>query len=269
MSDAFSVLGDPEAVRLPLLVHVPHGSLEVPPPWRQDIALSDDELRRELLAMTDHETATLFHQPPPTDGVVFVNRLSRLVFDPERFEDDAREPLSRLGMGAVYFRCQDGRPLRAATFSDDDREAVLAQLFRPYARALENTVDGLLQRFGRCLIIDGHSFPTRALPYEDPALARPQICLGFEDRHAPRALIAEIEALVRQRALSCSRNTPFAGSYVPLRHYGRDPRVTSLMIELRRDLYLDEQDGRRSDGFEPTRALVRAILELASRWLGA
>lgn len=35
-------------------------------------------------------------------------------------------------------------------------------------------------------------------------------------------------------------NTPYSGCYVPLRHYGRDERVTSVMIELRRDVYLTD-----------------------------
>jgi N-formylglutamate deformylase len=33
-------------------------------------------------------------------------------------------------------------------------------------------------------------------------------------------------------------NEPFAGSYIPLRHFGLDDRVQSVMVELRRDTYL-------------------------------
>ena len=36
-----------------------------------------------------------------------------------------------------------------------------------------------------------------------------------------------------------AENTPFAGAYVPLRHYdSQDSRVAAIMIELRRDTYL-------------------------------
>lgn len=36
-------------------------------------------------------------------------------------------------------------------------------------------------------------------------------------------------------------NEPFAGTYVPLAFYGTDARVTSIMIELRRDIYVGNE----------------------------
>jgi N-formylglutamate deformylase len=37
-----------------------------------------------------------------------------------------------------------------------------------------------------------------------------------------------------------SENTPYSGTYVPLRYYGTDDLVSSVMIELRRDTYLTD-----------------------------
>ena len=260
----FEVTSPAGGQRAPLLVHIPHSSLQVPPPWRDQIVLSDEELERELLVMTDRYTDELFSQPPATPGVIFCNRLSRLVFDPERFEDPQAEGMEDVGMGAVYVRTSDGRALRSKPFSDPEREHILARLFRPYARAIGDTVGGLLDSFGCCLILDCHSFPERPAPYEDAQLDRPDICLGSEDFHCPDELVARMEDLLEASGLRVAHNTPFAGSYVPLPYYRRDKRVASLMIEVNRKLYMDEQTGRRADSFERTAGVVRSLLELAA-----
>ena len=260
----YQVRSPATAVASPLLVHIPHSATAVPSPWRSDIILSASELERELLAMTDHFTDELFAPAALAQGgIAFVNNLSRLVFDPERFEDDSAEPMSRKGMGAVYTRTATGAPLRSASFSAADRETTLAELFRPYAAALEQQVADQLDCFDRCLIIDAHSFPARALPYEDEALDRPDICLGYDDYHGPASLIDALEQVATRAGWRVGRNTPFAGSYVPLAYSGRDRRVASVMIELNRGRYLDESQGGRAAGFEDTRELASQLVETA------
>jgi len=91
-------------------------------------------------------------------------RVSRLVCDPERFPNDKDEPMAAKGMGAVYTHTSDGRPLRPATFDQDERSDIMRRFFEPYAAAVERQVDLLLERFGRCLIIDAHSYPSQPLP---------------------------------------------------------------------------------------------------------
>jgi N-formylglutamate amidohydrolase len=52
-------------------------------------------------------------------------------------------------------------------------------------------------------------------------------------------------------------DTPFAGCYVPLKHYRRQPAVTALMVEIRRDTYMSEPGG------PPTENIDRLALALA------
>ena len=249
----------------PLLVHVPHSSTAVPKSYRSQIILPDDALDRELLAMTDRYTDELFAEHAlAAGGTAFVNQLSRLVFDPERFEDDSLEPMSEKGMGAVYTSTSDLRSLRAPDFPSSAREEILRDLFRPYAAAFEGEVTEQLRRFGRCLIIDAHSFPDAPLPYEDASLDRPDLCIGFDEFHAPDVLIDALERVGRDAGWTVGRNTPFAGSYVPLAYYGKDPRVSSVMLEINRNRYMDEATGERSEEFKETRDLVGRLVETAT-----
>ena len=53
---------------------------------------------------------------------------------------------------------------------------------------------------------------------------------------------------------------PFAGALVPLSFLGNDRRVHAVMIEVRRDLYMDEETGDRLAGFAGRAAAVQAAL---------
>lgn len=55
------------------------------------------------------------------------------------------------------------------------------------------------------------------------------------------------------------------GTFVPMRYLG-DARVSSVMIEIRRDTYLDESTARPHDGEPRIRSLV---IELARRLAAA
>lgn len=164
-------------------------------------------------------------------------------------------------MGAVYTRTSDGRALRSPGYSPRDRETVLREIFRPYAEAFERQVSACLRQFGRCLIIDAHSFPSRALPYEEASLERPDLCLGTDPFHTPAPLLEALEQMAREAGWRVAVNSPFAGSYVPTMFFGRDSRVVSVMIEVNRSRYLDERTAARADGYAETAALAGELVE--------
>ena len=79
------------------------------------------------------------------------------------------------------------------------------------------------------------------LPYElDERLPCPGVCIGTDVFHKPQALIELSRSALAGMSGGIDLDMPFAGTYVPTRHYRTDARVQSVMIEIRRDLYLDE-----------------------------
>lgn len=228
--------------RCPVLVHVPHASRLIPHEIRDDLILTDVELGAELDESTDTATdeiaaATLRHSRLRPTTVV--NTLSRLVIDPERFTD-AGEPANVFGRGAVYTRTCTGGPLRAEPYPRTTE--LIDTYFRPYAEAVTAAVDDRLHTCGRAVIIDLHSYPATASGFEDPSAARPALCIGTDPVHTPAWLTDTVRGAFASlpEIREIGENTPYAGSYVPLRHYGRDERVISVMIELRRDVYLTD-----------------------------
>jgi N-formylglutamate deformylase len=251
----------PGAARSPVILHVPHASTQVNADARPHIRLTDAALAQELALLTDAHTDTLAarataltaHKPS-----LFVNLMSRLMVDPERFPDD-REEMLAIGMGAVYTHTSHGERMRAEDPSHF--EYLLTSYYRPYAAAMTSTVDERLAATGRAVVIDVHSYPSRALPYELHAdRPRPAICLGTDPFHTPPGLLAA----AREAFAPCggiTENAPFAGCYVPLKHYGREPAVTAIMIEIRRDLYMVEPGGAPTAGLEAVAAALARLVD--------
>jgi N-formylglutamate amidohydrolase len=244
----------PGAPGSPVILHVPHASRALTPAARAGILLDDAELEAELDRMTDTCTDVIARRAAGSSAWLFINRYSRLVVDPERFPDD-REEMRAVGMGAVYTHTSLGDRLR----NDDPSLArtLLSGHFRPYAEAFTALVDDRLAATGRAVIVDVHSYPSRPLPYELHGDGpRPPVCIGTDPFHTPPALIeAATDAFG-----SVGLNSPFAGCYVPTKHYRSDPRVAAIMVEIRRDTYLVEPAGPPTGGLsEVSQSLARML----------
>jgi len=249
---------------VPLVVHVPHASRVVPPDIRADILLTDAELEVELERVTDHDVDVLFEPVIALNGVMLVNGYSRLVVDPERFRADEEEPAAAFGAGAVYSKTCDGALLRDPDRYPVLREELLQRYYDPHAAAVQACVRGMLTRFGGCLIIDAHSYPSAPLPWEqNPAGDRPQIDFGTDFFHTPTDLLDLLRSEARASGFSVALNSPFAGTYVPTAFHQRERRVKSVMIEVRRDVYRDCSEARRRETFD----LVARLLRKAHSWL--
>lgn len=161
-----------------------------------------------------------------------------------------------MGMGAVYTRTTHRERLRPGGF---DGRPLIERYFDPYARALTRAVEERLEAVGRAVIIDVHSYPTEPLPYElHGEGGRPPVCLGTDPFHTPAALLAAAEKAFAGFG-GTGLDSPFAGTYVPLRHYGKDARVEALMVEIRRDTYMTEPGGPAGPGLE---TLASSLAEL-------
>ena len=242
------------------LLHVPHNSSHIPADVRDQFIIDDEELETELTRMTDHHTLELFGAGVPDEQIVQTH-VSRLVADVERFEDDAHERMAERGMGAVYMSTSQLSPLRR-TLTPAEREALLNKYYRPHHLRLTQAVDSLLEQYGQAFVLDCHSFPSKSLPYEFDTVGqeRPDICLGTDSFHTPKVVTEAFASAFAEQGFSVAIDTPFAGSLVPLKHYQTDERVSSIMIEVNRTLYIDESTGLKNNDFQNVQLKLQQAL---------
>ena len=245
-----------------MILHIPHDSDFIPEEEKSRYLLTDAELAEEVCRMTDHCTYDLVWGFLPPEQVIRAG-VSRLVVDVERFIDDDREPMSNVGMGVIYEKTSDGRPLRRK-LSGGEKQYLLNKWYFPHHRKLTEAVDSTLELFGKALIIDVHSYPLVPLGYELSKEAhRPQICIGADEYHTSPLQAQTALNIFRDYGFETALNTPFSGTIVPAAHYRKDPRVSSIMIEIRRDLYMDEGTCKRGMNFsEMLGKLNRALKQL-------
>lgn len=231
--------------RIPVVVHVPHASTVFPKRMLEDgtVLNRDVDLRESVETIADRYVEVLVKRAFDKSGLkpyFFESTISRMFMDPERF-DGEDEIMNDVGMGVVYTKNHKGQDIYSVPPTDDQIAHRIQRLYKPYSSAFMDTVDHILHKHGRCLIVDAHSYASEALDYElysdEP---RTPLVLGYDSFHV-QEIMSPLSAL-RAKAYTSS-NSVFKGSYVPLKHLNTNSAVSSVMFEVRKDVYMDESAG--------------------------
>jgi N-formylglutamate amidohydrolase len=235
--------------RQALLVHIPHASAVLPEEHKAVFSLPEAELQRELDIMTDWHMDKLLQSD---ERVVFP--YSRLFCDVERYENDEKEPMSKLGMGFYYERTHDGKELRPATRAL--RFEVLREFYIPYHRKLFAKAREIIIENGFCVLLDCHSYDD-SVPWVVGKNC-PDICLGLNE---------EIPDLVTQAAMLCERyqysfavNEPFSGSIVPEDLHAK--WFLTVMLEVNKRVYIKDGHELMASEFQNLKEFAEELVQL-------
>ena len=134
-----------------VLFHIPHDSSRIPAWSKDQFVLSKPTFKKELILMRDSKTKALFS------------------FDKCQKKAVRQDLQAGCGCGEI---------------------TLLKSYYFTHHKAFYLAVKKILDKYGKCLIIDCHSFSSFVQDYELTKDAyRPQICLGTNDFHTPKALL--------------------------------------------------------------------------------
>jgi N-formylglutamate amidohydrolase len=239
-----------------LVLHIPHSSTEIP--LLDGYVSSHDEIQQEIIKLTDWYTDDLFDSQ--VDDKI-VTPFSRIFCDVERFADDELEIMSKVGMGVLYEKLDSDELLRKV--SPELREKILNDHYWKHHNSLTKIVEEQLNVNGECLIVDCHSFPsTPLLKAIDQNKNRPDFNIGTDSFHTPKNYIDASITYFENLGYSLGIDWPYSGSIVPLKYYQKEKKVSSIMLEINRKLYLNEPTNDKSKYYNKTKEIVRGFINL-------
>lgn len=267
----------PAGAEAPLLIDSPHSGRVYPDDFETVVP------HLVLRGAEDWMVDDLFAAAPLEGSTLLAARFPRAYIDPNRRLDDVDpalidgtwpEPLnpgpkSALGIGLFRHRTNDGGALLAGPLTVGRLNARIERCWRPYRRALEESLDRLHARHGAVWHIDVHSMKSvgTAITPDGPGAERPDMVIGdLEGRSCDPGFTAMVAETLRALGYSVSVNDPYKGAEI-IRNHGRPAENRhSLQIEMKRALYMDEATITANDGYEKLKADLRRLVAEVAAW---
>jgi N-formylglutamate amidohydrolase len=239
-----------------LILHIPHSSTIIP--ILDGYVSSYDKIQQEIIKLTDWYTDDLFDSD--VDNKI-VAPFSRVFCDVERFADDELEIMSKVGMGVLYEKLDSDELLRKVSL--ELREKILKEYYWKHHDSLTTKVKEQLKINGECLIVDCHSFPsTPLLKAINQNKNRPDFNIGTDSYHTPKKYIDASITYFENLGYTLGVDWPYSGSIVPMKYYQKEKRVSSIMLEINRKLYLNEPTNEKSIDYNKTKKVIQGYLNL-------
>jgi len=255
---------DPKREAVPIVASLPHSGMYVPP----EIERLFTQRHRQWLRNTDWFLPQLYSFLPDL-GVTMVEAThSRYVTDLNR--DPSGELFGSFARAVIAEATADGAPIYTELPDPSALTERVRAFHAPYHAILRRILAYTVERFGRALLLDLHSFMG---PIHN------DVCIGDRwGRSCSSDVSDAFHKALNAEGFDVVRNTPFAGGYI-VRAHANPPDVETLQLEIRYTTYLDcakiDEPGRPP--FDPIRiaaaqerirpAMAGAIELLTRSWL--
>ena len=212
----------------------------------------------EILKLTDWYTDDLFQSP---DNISITADFSRIFCDLERFSIDSEEVMAKFGMGVLYEKSDAGNIIRGV--SKELRERILKEYYWKHHSNLSKAVAEQLEKYGKALIVDCHSFPSSPFIRDlNKDHNRPDFNIGTDGYHTPQKLIDVSKEFFQKKGYSLGVDWPYAGTLVPIEYYKKNKQVESIMLEINRKLYLNEPSNEKSENYLEIKKVTSEFLKV-------
>jgi len=220
-----------------IIKHIPHASLDFPKEF-PDGAMILESKNKYNLKMTDIGIDYLFKD---ISGIEIKAPYSRLFCDVEKFKDDSKEEMAKLGQGYIYQKTYDGETIaRFGKVNKFDVTKYINNYYDDYHKKFDQIVQNIIKGGKKALILDLHSYSDELALANGNSAPFPDICIGVNEEYCNKEILELVISKIEEKGLTYQINYPYKGSILPngLLNKKYDGDVTSIMLEVNKRIYL-------------------------------
>ncbi len=220
-----------------IFLHIPHSGEYLSKNFFNNIKTPQIDIIDFKKIITDKKTDKLFGKNH-YKRICF--KYSRIFCDVEKYADDAKEEMSKFGMGVIYTKNNKGEQF--AEYDDEYKKYVLKKYYYPYHAKLDRKVNKLLLK-NDVIMVDCHSFSKDIIMIDDRKENIPDICVGYNG-DTNMQLIDFVCDFFEKEGYKVAKNYPYSGSMVPnnLLKDTKWHKFQSIMIEVNKTAYLYDKN---------------------------
>lgn len=216
-----------------IIKHIPHASLELP-----KIDIFDRPSKENCkynLKMSDVGIYQFFKWIP---GIEVEAKYSRLYCDVERFKDNDKEPMAKLGQGYIYEKYYDGKPM--LRWNSKERKREIDAYYDEHHKKLNAAVKSIFDKGKKVLLLDLHSYSDELANSLGKKGPYPDICIGINDEYYDEKILNLIIHKIKEKGYTYQINYPYEGSIIPVGILDGSLKgeICSIMLEVNKRIYL-------------------------------
>lgn len=225
-----------------IIKHIPHSSLDFPSVYKDNGEFIKRSVFGEDYLVTNFKMADLFVDKlfSKLQGIEIKAKYSRLYCDLERYKDDEKEIMSKIGQGYIYKKSMNGKSFnRHLNINGIDLDKDIDSYYENHHNHLLKETRSILKQGKKVIILDLHSFSDEQAIYLGKEPPFPDICIGINKDFNNKKIIDDVINRIKEKGYSYQINYPYEGSIVPneLSIEERE-NITSIMIEVNKRIYL-------------------------------
>jgi N-formylglutamate deformylase len=265
-------LRGPAAAAIPLVLDSPHSGHDFPGDF--DAVVSEAELREGEDCYVDE----LYAGGPELGAPLLAALWPRTYLDPNRHAGDMDLDLledkwpgeyrpsgkARIGKALIWRTLEDGRPIYARKLRVEQVLQRIRAYHAPYHTAIQELIQGNVDKFGRSFHINCHSMRAVAgkQSEEGEGSARADFVLGDRDGTSCDPAFTEfVRSVLAGMGYRVKVNDPYKGVELVRAYANPGAGRHSLQIEINKRLYMDEATLAKTPGFALLQKNLTRLLE--------